>query len=85
MTRYWCMHFEANTIFQRFGSSNKAVQKYRHVVILSSSTTGCYQLSKSESLVKGMQTAKFIPRIACHLRIPFLIILFTCTQGISTT
>ena len=38
----------------------------------------CYQLSKSESLVKVMQTAK------CNLHVYFLLIYVdTCTQAIS--
>ena len=60
MTRYWCMRFEAkHDYFKDLAHRTKQFKNitmslsYRHQQLV------CYQLSKSESLVKGMQTAKY--------------------------
>ena len=61
MTRYWCMRFEAkHNYFKDLAHQTKQFKNiamslsHRHHQLV------CYQLSKSESLVKGIQTAKCI-------------------------
>ena len=61
MTRYWCMRFEAkHNYFKDLAHRTKQFKNiamslsHRHQQLV------CYQLSKSESLVKEMQTAKCI-------------------------
>ena len=81
MTRYWCMRFEAkHNYFKDLAHRTKQFKNiamslsYRHQQLV------CYQLSKSESLVKGMQTAKCI---LC-MSIIRIFLIFICTQVIST-
>ena len=79
MTRYWCMRFEAkHNYFKDLAHRIKNFKNiamslsYRHQQLV------CYQLSKPESLVKEMQTAKCI--YAFYLLICTLYDVDTCTQ-----
>ena len=64
MTRYWCMRFEGKHNY--FKDLAHRIKQFKNIAMSLShrhQQLVCYQLSKSQSLVKGMQTSKCILHI----------------------